>query len=292
MIIDGNRMPDGYAPNKMDFSTENVTLHIASVADPMLETVITPRSVFEGHIAPTATLGLDATQGSWMTIAVFDVPSTGNFAEFSGDATVTALRDGFPFALVKGSLRVINENATPLSFGPLRPGPDELEPRSVLRIIPGLDLLDATIGGLEFEIEFDGTKVSNPEPFPNGSAIHAAIATGPGSTGSRTRIVLVAPQGFTLSDQLQSIPQPIPGIGPLIDIAWTRVIEFVSAPPLILEITRRFDQTNFSILNLYVTDTEGNALIDDRTTPPTDSTGRFHLAVVNHEEELVDAYFE
>jgi len=238
---------------------------------------VVPRSVFSTAALPASHWTESGAPGSWLTVAVLDLPNVSSIpASLSYPKTLylkLVARNGPPSTLVFGRVSVVGANGSPTTA--FFPGLDSLESRPALR----LRAVQATypqgfqvgpssplVGGIEFELEYPGS-LQNPIVYPMTDAAGATATTGPGSGPNRIRVLIVDADGFQFKDPGSPARA---GEAPFVDIV------FKKNPP-----SGAFPSASqFVVRKLYVTDINGNTLID-RRTGATDSTGLFNLYPVD-----------
>jgi hypothetical protein len=276
VAIDSNEIPILELAERHNASPGNVIMRLINLDDPGNPVEIPPRAVIAGG-AGRVTHWAEARPGTEVTVAIFDLPDMLGFPTgFPATVEIHTLIDGVILGnLPAARLTVLGsaaEGTGPLEFYPtpaLVPGgvllEESLAPRPAIRLraLQGtpLDLTwdenDTAIGGLEFEIVYPPS-VASPDPIPAAEAERGTTLVRPVAEG-RAHVLLVDPRGFQLVETGLGPGNPI-GTGPFLDVAFDK-----SAP---------FAASEFEIRNLYVTDLDGNVLLDDRGN---DSTTFFHV---------------
>jgi hypothetical protein len=282
VAVDSNEITGLEHVERHTASPANVMLRLIHLDDPGNFVEIAPRSVIVGA-AGRVTPWAQERAGTEVAVAIFDIPETLAFPTgYPATVEIRPRIDGVlqPLGAPRARVTVLGpstEGQGPLVFFPtpgLVPGgvllEESLAPRPALRLraLEGtaLDLTwdenDTVIAGLEFELVYPAA-VENPDPIPAAEAERGTTLLRPVSEG-RAHVLLVHPRGFRLEDKGLGSGQPI-GTGPFLDVAFDKLAAFSAH--------------EFEIRNLYVTDPDGNVLLDDRGN---DSTSFFHLYVRNN----------
>jgi hypothetical protein len=246
------------------------------------------RQVFDLGAAPWSHYAQTA-KGAWTTVALFDLPTGG--LSFSGSpqiADVIIKIDGVENVLFRqGHIEITGSGGTPIAIEfPTTSGPQQLESESLLRLRavraaggnPGFD--DSwLIGGIEFDLEFFSCLSWNVRTFPDSNAVGATTLLGPIDWGSpwyfKTHVVLVDPKGFQLMRPPNNIglgSETAAGEGPFLTIAFDR------SPPVVCT---NLQSHHFKVENLFVTDVNGQILIDRRGQG--DSTDLVDMYVIDND---------
>lgn len=288
VLIDSN-----YAPYDI---TENYDLHRDRVGvalvdadpatapnwDPPVE--VTPRAVFNVGSPPGSIRSL-GSPGTWVTVALFDLPPASSFSFLPSDYPVaTRLQvsvDGLP--LRTSDFQIIGESGTPNPLHEIFPAGwvSGLEPQRMirLRLKRGAELNpDAghgSIGAVEFDFEYDPACVDAVRAYPDTDFVAATAMVGVAAAGEtpgwdRVHVVLLDPKGVDLPYLNDSEDPPViadetvAGQGPILSLA-------IDGDPACL----LSDPGVRAIRNLRVTDVDGVAILDD--TGLGDSEARLAL---------------
>lgn len=243
---------------KFDLSTENLEIRLEEVGQPANAITIPPKAIVSAMADPSAQLDRDEP-GVELQVAVFDIPDGSivslPFSGYPVMVRVVPMREGQPLNDgVVATFAVLElEAATggqPTTFWPPH-GLQDLEPLPSLRLRPlwvsGGQLRFApswTIGSIQFDLTYPAT-IQNISAVGKGRAAHNTVVVR--NIGSQTvRVLLVAPDGFQLPVPLSGFAL---GLGPLIDIVFDKI--------------GGFDEGEFTITNLLVTDPDGNLLAEE-----------------------------
>ncbi|CAG0987096.1 hypothetical protein MYXO_02189 [Myxococcaceae bacterium] len=213
--------------------------------------------------------------GAELSVAVFDLPNETQIPvalTYPAAVRVRASISGSPVLPRVATLTLLGAGASPATLWP-EPGSD-LVSRPAVRLRPlkgeggfAAGAAAPRIGGLEFEIEYPPT-LGSPSAFPATEAAFATALVGPGSVSGRARVVIVDPKGFQLDDPGNADRA---GEGPLVDIVFGTK-------------TGAFASSQFKIWNLFVTDVNGNVVLDRRSPPlGPDSTSAFVVTAVRNQ---------
>lgn len=220
---------------------------------------------------------------AWVTVAIFDLPDFTVSAPYT--ATVTVSTHGQPRGEFHGTIRILGNGGSPtlLSAQPyLGSAEDWMEPQMMTRFRPVRASAaepngfpeGATIGALQVDVEYDNNCLAYPRAYPNTEAANANALLGnpkivvPGVR--RTTLLITHPQGFRLGTP-EGQSATAAGEGPLFDIGFDRGVG--ACGPL--------SAAWVSLSNLYVVDTDGNAVIDMRQAADPDSSGLFTYSLVD-----------
>lgn len=250
--------------------TSNVTLQLEDPGGAWTAP-LTVRGVFSSRTQPGSQAAL-AFPGAEISVAVFDLPNETQIPvtlTYPATVWVRAVISGPSVPPRVAALTLLGAGASPAVFWP-EPGTD-LASRPMVRLRPlkGAGGFAAgpsapLIAGLEFEIEYPPT-VANPSVFLATEAVYATALVGPGSASGRTRVVIVDPKGFRLGDPIN---EDRAGEGPLVDVVFGTK-------------TGAFTSSQFRIWSLFVTDVNGNVVLDRRALPlGPDSTSAFLITAV------------
>ncbi|MCC6639925.1 MAG: hypothetical protein IT386_02035 [Deltaproteobacteria bacterium] len=278
LSIDGNYAPASdsaehsgvWSQNVAGVVTSNVTIQIEDPGGTW--TAPLPlRGVFTSRTHP-GSQAASAFPGGELSVAVFDLPNETQIPvtlTYPAAVWVRATISGASLAPRVATLTLLGAGASPAVLWP-DPGTD-LPSRPMVRLRPlkgagGFAAGPASplIAGLEFEIEYPST-VANPSVFPATEAVYATALVGPGSASGRARVVIVDPKGFRLADPITGDRA---GEGPLVDVVFGTK-------------TGAFTSSQFKIWSLFVTDVNGNVVLDRRALPlGPDSTSAFLITAV------------
>ena len=222
--------------------TSNVTLQLEDPGGAWTAP-LTVRGVFSSRTQPGSQAAL-AFPGAEISVALFDLPNETQIPvtlTYPATVRVRAVISGPSVPPRVAALTLLGAGASPAVFWP-----------------------EPLIAGLEFEIEYPPT-VANPSVFLATEAVYATALVGPGSASGRTRVVIVDPKGFRLGDPIN---EDRAGEGPLVDVVFGTK-------------TGAFTSSQFRIWSLFVTDVNGNVVLDRRALPlGPDSTSAFLITAV------------
>jgi len=229
------------------------------------------RGVFSSRAHPGSQAAV-GSPGAELSVAVFDLPNETQIPvalTYPATVRVRAVISGGSVSPRVATLTLLGAGASPATLWP-EPGSD-LATRPMVRLRPleGAGGFAAgggapLIAGLEFEIEYPPA-VGSPSVFPATEAAFATALVGPGSASGRARVVIVDPKGFRLKDPSHADRA---GEGPLVDVVFGTK-------------TGAFTSSQFKIWNLFVTDVNGNVVLDRRAPPlGPDSTSAFIVTAV------------
>jgi hypothetical protein len=282
LVVDSNYVP--YPLEHVEFpnlSPGDVSIRIKQTVGSRQVAI---RALVGGAALPTSFFG-EAKPGSSVSIAVFDLPTDlesgpGWDVWFvweppGGGSWAPWKTPGFVISpLPKIKVLSCTQPDTPVAFfGQLD---QDLQPLPMLRLRALPDQGGAPqnpdgfvptweIGSIEFELSFPNTAVQNPRVRTATEAASSLAVVGPGAASNSVRVYLVAPNGIQFSEagSLDGLGQ-----GPFLDVVFDK-----SGP---------FQTDQFDIWDLYVTDPDGDVLIDRRGDPEP-STTYFALYTVNEE---------
>lgn len=247
-------------------------------------------------VSPTAVFSVRGSRssqhaGQEVKLAYFDLPASldlgGLGYPYTTEITpVVDGTDGFP-----GSITIIGEGGQPTPLGVagnLTPNLHvELESRDLIRLrarhSDGVSVgfndgeTTWTIGAMEFDVLYTPLCITHPNFTTSGAASWGLLTKGPwipvGSLQATYHLVFIDPNGFQIP---QGVANPsAAGEGPIIDIAFT----WPNSPPACGTIQQTAD-SHLVLSNLYVTDPDGNTLIDERDAVPDQSEDYFDLYVI------------
>jgi len=281
MSLDSSFIP--YFDNVEDYglSKQNVVIRMSDSPTSASRTWykdIVPRAVFSTSAIPASRLTLSVSE-AWLTLAVFDLPSVSDPSlpspfPFGSVVYLKLVARGVESASspVVGRINIYGSAGQPSTFFPEASG---LDSRPTLRLRAhrasypaGFEAGTSSplVAGIEFEIEYPSS-LQNPVVYPMTEAAGATAVTGPGSDVNRVRVLLVDGDGFRFSDPGR--PDKA-GDGPFVDVVFQKNPANGVFPPI----------GQFVIRKLFVTDVNGNTLID-RRSGSTDSTTFFDLVAVD-----------
>jgi hypothetical protein len=285
MVIDSNQMQIGDHYEHYDLYRDRVELlfegNLGSIE-------LDVRGVFSLETG-RATDDAEARTNSWVTVALFDLPTA---AEASGvisapypqHARLHLEIDGVPEPAMEGVIWVVGEGGEPTPMGTeLLPLLEEaLEPRTTVRLRARGDGGDGfqsswLIGGISAEIGFDPDCLENPHAFAGSNAIKAGVTVGPVTAGPSGRdvvqIVLSHPQGFQLP-VAGTVDATRLGTGPILDITFDRIQDVSCDTPL---------EDSFWIHSLKVRDIDGTLRVSRPGVTETgfDGSEFFHVHSVD-----------
>lgn len=268
--VDTNNLPffpNAEAEEQHDVSVDTVTFEMTDAnGDPA---VLFPRSVITAGPSGAADSG-KIVPAITVTIALIDLPTIAENPNFDYpeypvlDVPIKIIHPGDPSnEVVKVTiLGPETEGKGSRQFAQIWGSGQELEdalsPRPSLRLrahgptdCGGSErfFTNGKISGVEFEIEYDTNRVTDPDPIPTANAGRATATASVISTQGaieRARVLILDPDGFNLPDAGNCKR----GTGPFLDIAFTKVSEFSVG--------------DFQIYDLYVTKFNGQPMIDDR----------------------------
>jgi len=290
IAIDSNYIPASDPFELYDIAPSRVSVFITDDLDVEVQAIV--RAVFPLAQARSSKL---AAAGRWITVALFDLPESG-LTTPAEQGRVRVVLDGTT-EIAHSTIRIVGDGGSPWLPPPpgVTPLEMELESRSLLRLravrrdpqtggspIPADAFLDTwQIGGLELEVDYPDC-LEPPDAFPNTEAVNAtALVEALGSPGAglaRARVVLIAPLGFQVqhpNDPLGVSPATVAGEGPILDLAFDRDGSEPGCPGIA--------PADFAIRKLFATDTNGQTLIDRRTSS-TDSSDLVTSFVLDAEE--------
>lgn len=283
VVIDSNYI--ALADDYERYDLENDRVHIILEDATGARADASLRQVFD--LEPAAWSRYAQTRpGAWATVALFDLPQTGLA---TGPATVIVEIEGVEDATRQGRIEIVGSGGAPTEIVFPSAAEDaetllESEPILRLRAIradagnPGFQ--DAwTIAGIELDVEYYGC-LRNARAFPDSDAARATAVLGPPQPGAplheRRHVVLVDPKGFRLArpnDYFGLASPTSAGQGPFLTMAFDRGTAITCSGEL--------GPGYFKIENLYVTDVDGQSLIDRRGQG--DSTDLVDVVVVDTE---------
>jgi hypothetical protein len=245
----------GIGTNVSGLSKDNVRV---ALTDSVGVTYVTPDAVIEASAARPSSYA-STWPGAWMAIVVFTVPSSLVLPSYPAAVSVDFYIGGVLDAFTTNTVWVTGSAGGATTFAPPL---SQLENPPLLRLRAQVGTnkfsTSCQIGSIQFDLMYSSA-VSNPKAFVNSEAFRGTVSLWPTGSGS-ARVILVAPDGFALRD---SDHNGIGGMGPLIDISFTKV-----AP---------FDASHFSINNLVVTKPDGTLCLNQANQT---STQAFQLIVV------------
>jgi len=273
IAIDSNNIPYVDHTEKYDLSSENVEIAVSLVGDESCTTTLAPRSVFDAALSKSTQRTF--LTGVSATIAVVDLPQTALpclGGVFPALVSVQLVRDGLPEEFVTGSLTLTGDQGAPTLFQNPAEQPglaagESLDERFIAK--PGLRLRPLagdgtagdpgfafawTVASIEFDLEYEDQRVTNPAAFSATDAHHGTAIVGPstslGGGRSLAHVVVMDPNGFQLGPLSFLSESDGAGQGPVVELTFDKLFPFAAA--------------DFEIRNLVVTQTSGAIEVDLR----------------------------
>lgn len=291
IAIDSNYLPVWDSLEHYDLDRSRVMAFVRD--DAGVELQATVRSVFPLSVTPAAWFASDSP-GRWVMVALLDLPASGLQVPSNHARVQVFVWVGQTLEYVShGTIKLVGDGGTPWLNSNLW-YESGLESRSLLRLRavrrdpqtgstsgPPDAFRDSwQIGGIEFEVEYPDC-LKPPEAFSNSEAVLGTALVSvpdPLATPPKARVVLFAPQGFTVKrpndPYITSSAPNEAGEGPILDLAFDRVSGGATCSLI--------DPSDFVIRKLFVTDKNGDMLID-RRTGDTDSSDLFTTFVIDAE---------
>lgn len=253
-----------------DLSRDNVSLRIEDDSGGTLFDDYAVEYVFDGFASKMTPMQVFGTfPGAGMTIVLFNLPTTLDpilyptikvVPKVDGEDNHWTATNG-----KKWSVEVLSGSGAPISWSPL---PDQFEHPPMVRLRAARNWLDEVydlgdkIGAIELELDYPENVVSAPRVFTTADATRATAIVADDPVAGVARILAVDPEGFTLAEYTHL------SLGaPFLDIVFDK--------------TGEFEPNHFKVVKLYVTDLDGETLIDDRASNPP-RTDRFTIYAVNN----------